>query len=372
MWGAILQGERIAGLDNWRAVLMLAGVFLHATMVQEIDRPLFDLIARISANFRMGAFFAVAGLLSLYAIRKHGADAWLARRLFQIGFPTAFGLFVLAPFMSVCLSWHWYGSVIPGLPALGWWHFWFLVDLLLYAPLTWWIYRADQASGLFAAIDRWVEEHRPSVTLTILGVGLVTAMLIQLIVALADLAGPFRNAVWTLHQIVSFAPLYLFGLVLAGSPALFSRVTARTGPALTVLVLVFTLCFASRLLPGGSDGLFATPWSPLNVISAALCPPAVTVLLLRSALRIRETPPLFRRIADASFTIYMLHFPIILLLDMLLDPLRLDPYASYALTVVLSGWLSYRAHGLIVRRSAVAALLLNGTSPGRARAVAAE
>ncbi|MDG2533793.1 acyltransferase family protein [Sphingomonas sp. HITSZ_GF] len=367
-----MQGERIAGLDNWRALLMLAGLFLHATMVQEADIPLFDLIARISANFRMGAFFAVAGLLSLYAIRKRGADAWLARRSFQIGVPTAFGLFVLAPLMSVVLSWHWYGSLMPPLPALGWWHFWFLVDLLLYAPITWWIYRADRAQGIFARIDAWAEQSRPSVTLTILSVGGVSLLLVQAVATAAALAGPWQNAVWTLHQIVSYAPLYLSGLVLAGSPVLLRRVTARTGPALNVLALVFGLCLASRLLPGQGDSLFATPMSPLNLVTTTLCPPAVTVLILRSALLIRETPPMFRRVADAAFTIYMLHFPIILLLDMLLDPLRLDPYAAYALTVGLAGWLSYRAHRVIVRRSPLAALLLNGADPGKARAVAAE
>lgn len=81
---------------------------------------------------------------------------------------------------------------------------------------------------------------------------------------------------------------------------------------------------------------------------------------------------IFRRIADASFTIYMLHFPIILLLDMLLDPLRLSPHASYALTVGLAGWLSYLAHRAIVQRSALAALLLNGGAPARPAAVIAE
>jgi glucans biosynthesis protein C len=365
-----LQGDRIAGLDNWRALLMLAGLFLHATMVQEAHVALFDLIARISANFRMGAFFAVAGLLSLYAIRKHGADAWLARRLFQIGFPTAFGLLVLAPFMSLCLSWHWYGSMVPPLTALGWWHFWFLVDLLLFAPITWWLYRIDKREGLFARIDAWVEAKRPSVTLTVLAVGTAAAVPVLLIARIAASAGPYQNAVWTLHQVASYAPLYLFGLILAGSPALLRRVTARTGPALNVLGLVFTTCLATRLLPGGSDWLFATPMSPLNILTAALCPPAVTVLVLRSALRIRTTPPFFRQVADAAFTIYMLHFPMILVIDMLLDPLQLDPYLLYALTVGLSGWLSYLAHRLIVRRSPLLALLLNGANPGKARPVA--
>lgn len=74
-----MRGERIAGLDNWRALLMLAGIFLHATTVQEIDRPVFVLIAKTSSNFRMGTFFAVAGLLSLLAIAKRGADpGWRA------------------------------------------------------------------------------------------------------------------------------------------------------------------------------------------------------------------------------------------------------------------------------------------------------
>ncbi|WP_204320247.1 hypothetical protein, partial [Proteus vulgaris] len=65
-----MRSERIVGLDNWRALLMLAGVFLHATTVQDIDLPLFVLIAKTSSNFRMGTFFAIAGLLSLLAIRK--------------------------------------------------------------------------------------------------------------------------------------------------------------------------------------------------------------------------------------------------------------------------------------------------------------
>ena len=98
----------------------------------------------------------------------------------------------------------------------------------------------------------------------------------------------------------------------------------------------------------------------------------MTVLILRSALAMRETPPLFRRIADASFTIYMVHFPIILLLDLMIDPLRLDPYLAYALVVGLSGWLSYLVHREFVQRSAFAAMLLNGINPAKPRPIVAE
>ncbi|MDQ0252534.1 glucan biosynthesis protein C [Sphingomonas kyeonggiensis] len=370
--GAKLHRERIAGLDNWRALLMLAGIFLHATTVQEVDRPLFVLIAKMSSNFRMGAFFAVAGLLSLLALRKRGAEPWLARRSFQIGVPMLFGLCVLAPLMSALSSWHRFGVAMPALPELGWWHFWFLVDLLVFAPITFWFYRADQMHGLFARIDKWVETARPSVTLTILAVGVLSTASVLLVAQLARESGALAEPVWAVHQVVAYAPLYAFGVLVAGSPALFKRIIARTGPPFIVLVLVLAVCCASRLLPGGGAGLYDTPASLFNVITACMCPPAVTVLILRSAVAMRATPPLFRQIADASFTIYMVHFPIILLLDLLFDPLRLDPYLAYVLMVGLSGWLSYLVHRVIVRRSAFAAMLLNGVNPAKPRAVAAE
>ncbi|WP_447515068.1 hypothetical protein, partial [Clostridioides difficile] len=93
--------------------------------------------------------------------------------------------------------------------------------------------------------------------------------------------------------------------------------------------MVFALCLASRLLPGGGKALFDGPASLLNVMTSCLCPPAVAVLIVRSAIAMRRTPLPLRRISDAAFTIYMVHFPIILALDLLIDPLRLNPYVSY-------------------------------------------
>ncbi|MFJ1288540.1 hypothetical protein, partial [Acinetobacter baumannii] len=72
------------------------------------------------------------------------------------------------------------------------------------------------------------------------------------------------------------------------------------------------------------------------------------------------------------FTIYMVHFPIILALDLLLDPLRLNPYVSYLLLVGLSGWLSYLVHRLVVTRFPFAAMLLNGANPAKPRAAVTE
>ena len=185
------------------------------------------------------------------------------------------------------MSWHAFGTMVPALPELGWWRFWFLVDLLAYAPITFWLFRADQAHAIFTRIDRWVARDRPSVTLIILAGGVAAAMGVLLVARLAGMAGGLAEPVWAAHQILGYAPLYAFGVILAGSPALFRHMTARTGPAFTVLAMVFALCLASRLLPGGGKGLFDGPASLLNVVTSCLFPPAVTVLILRSAISFR-------------------------------------------------------------------------------------
>lgn len=354
----MFRGERIAGLDNWRAVLMLAGLLLHATTVQEAARPALFLIADISANFRMGAFFAVAGMLSVFSVRKHGPRTWLSRRWWQIGVPAAFGLLVLGPIMSTFFTWRVLGSVEATPQALGWWHYWFLVALLIYAPITWWLCQPARAESIFGRVDRWVEARRPSAWPIILGVGLTACAIVSLIRLLPPQAGPLGEVVWGVRTILMYAPLYLFGVLLGGSPALFARLTERVLPALSIIFALLLARVVFRATTG--DEFIDAPHGPLDILTASLCPPAITILILRSAMGVRETPPIFRRLAEAALTMYMVHYPIILAIDALLDPLGLDPHLSYVLNVSATAWLSYMTHRLIVRRSGIAAVLLNG------------
>ena len=95
---------RIEGLGTWRALLMLGGILLHATMGEE-QRPAFAAINIISGSFRMGAFFMISGLLTGYAIRRRtDPAAWLKGRLLQLGIPTLFGIAVICPVIALLLS----------------------------------------------------------------------------------------------------------------------------------------------------------------------------------------------------------------------------------------------------------------------------
>ncbi|THG36742.1 hypothetical protein E5988_16550, partial [Sphingomonas olei] len=98
------SGERIAGLDAWRATLMLGGLLLHGSLWQP-PQALFTAVGVVSSAFRMGSFFALSGLLCGFALRKRTSREWLVRRLVQIGLPMSFGWGVLCPLvLLLCQS----------------------------------------------------------------------------------------------------------------------------------------------------------------------------------------------------------------------------------------------------------------------------
>lgn len=131
---ALLPPGRIAGLDAWRAGLMLGGVLLHGTVLQQ-PLLLFHVIGAVSGAFRMGAFFAISGMLAALAAARKGPSAWIAGRTRQIGIPALFGLAVLCPAMSLMLR----AAVGPEraahVPLFDWHHLWFLVALLAHQTL---------------------------------------------------------------------------------------------------------------------------------------------------------------------------------------------------------------------------------------------
>ena len=94
-------------LDTARAVLMLLGIPLHASMIYGdgaqwmISSPeksyFIGMLGVAIHSFRMHAFFAIAGYFSLVLIRRRGTSSWLRSRLTRIGVPLLAATFLLNP-----------------------------------------------------------------------------------------------------------------------------------------------------------------------------------------------------------------------------------------------------------------------------------
>lgn len=347
-------------------MLMCGGLLVHASVAIE-PVALFRVVDIVSQAFRMGAFFALSGYLTGLALRRRAARDWLPGRLRQLGIPAAVGVLLLSPLVwllhasSPALD-HRPAPIPPTMP-FEWLHIWFLFGLIVYSLAACLVDWLDRRDDLIATIVRVVPQRA-----VLLTVATATALLFAATPpALRLVLSPSMiHAYSNVQLIAGYLPTFLFGFILARSPYLQDAILAdwrRAAAIVGVVALILCLVLAD-VAPGLEDHA--------RFLAAAICPPAALVLILRSTLTMGRIPETVRRIADASYTVYLLHVPIAVAINTRMAPLGWDAHVQYGCAVVLTGASSYAVHRLLVRRSAILSLLLNGkavAAPARTIAV---
>jgi glucans biosynthesis protein C len=355
--GLTTPAGHIPGIDLWRALLMLGGIILHASVLKR-ERPLFLAIEIVSGSFRMGAFFVLSGLLTGLALRRQADPSrWFRRRLIRLGVPTLFGLLVICPLLDLFIN----AMLGPSFPLFSLHHLWFLVALLLYTGA---VFLLEDAERRDATVTRFVAAllRRERAPLRVLLSVAALSALLMLGTAYASGASDGLSMLTPGLQIFGDAPMFLLGYLLSRSDLLRDRLLATPRGPLLIIGAV-GIAYASWF------GLLAPRCTPeaamrvqfyLRIAGAACCAPAAAMLILRSALRIRSVPPLLQRFADASFTIYIVHYPLLALLNVGFKHIHWDPYLEYGIAGVAGGLLSYAFHRRVVRRHGWARFLFNG------------
>jgi glucan biosynthesis protein C len=353
---ATAGSQRILGLDMWRAILMMLGLVRHAADWRS-DDPVFNLIILVSASFRMGAFFCISGLLTGYALLRRPARSWIRRRMFQLGVPLLFGLLVLCPTLSLLNGWI---NVREGGRfsfGISWYHLWFLVALMLYSAGAVWLHRFDVQRGW---IDGAVRRMGTVETIVMIA---GAATFVTIIVTTLILSNYTPTAYWNslaqIRWITGYALLFAFGFAISRSDVLHRQAIRQARLAYFIIAaLVIADAYAFGYVPGVPEQPALKPLA--FAAGAAFGPLAASLLILRSAFRIGRVPPALCMIADASFTIYLVHLPFLALAYTGLTFVAWNPYVESAVAIGASGVLSLALHELVVRRSPIMALLLNG------------
>ena len=129
-------------------------------------------------------------------------------------------------------------------------------------------------------------------------------------------------------------------------------------PLLLAVAGVFSLIYVPTYLhiPGWQAGFIADFVAPLAAMG--------WVVLILSMLRRHAGAPnaKVRALVDASFTIYLLHQPVILILGLLLLPVHAPPVLEWLLITPLTLGLCYAVHGLI-RSHPILLFAFNGVLP---------
>lgn len=353
--------DRLHGLDALRGFALLLGVVLHAAMAYT-PMPMWvvaDSQTSPGASaaffaihiFRMTAFFLIAGLFAHMMLGRRGVGGFITDRLMRIGGPLAvFWTPVLAAIIAVLV---WVavinnGGTMPDGPppppmtaeTFPLTHLWFLwVLLILYAVML--VLRTpfallDRGGAWGRMVDRLTAALTGPWTPLVLAAPLAAALyLTPNWIPFFGVPTPDHGVVPNPAALTAFGVAFGFGALINRRRDLLTRIRNLWAP-FTVMALGTGV--AAYILSGGATpGMIPVTDPQAKAGMAALHAFAVyagALAAMALALRFASgVSPVRRYLADASYWIYIVHLPLVMVGQVLM--LGLDwPWYAKLMTVI--------------------------------------
>lgn len=385
---------RIHSLDALRTVAMLNVVLVHAAMSFAVKAPagwaaldrsrsyLFDVGIFAAVGFTVQVFFVMAGFFAAQLMARRGLAGFARDRLRRIGLPFLIALVVLVPAIQAVGLLGTARKAAPGThpgfstaaadfftSSLFWesytlghlWFLWYLI--LLYAALLAVVALARRLP-VPAALDRGFAAFVGSSARPLL-LALPTAVLMTPMSWMIDTP---LGVVPELHILAYYALFFGVGALLARQPQLVAaQTTAWRWYLLLAGAVVLPATFGLIVMAAASGQLRDSVYYNAAMICCAL----YTWLMIFGLLGLfqhRASRPLapIRYLSEASFWIYLVHFPIVLLLQILIKDVALPALPKFALVVAAAALILLGSYEALVRQT-ILGTLLNGRPISEAR-----
>lgn len=355
-----------------RSVLMLLGVVLHSARpydsytwrVKDADTHVaFDGLLWLLHLFRMPAFFVVAGYFTMLLLSRRSTSVFLRERLRRILVP----LLVTMWTINVVQSWFLgrnraagaegflEGVLLPDLwsgKLTG--HLWFLVCLVAYIVVS-----AMLAPALRRLTTPGAESLRLRASALTFNLMLAIAVLAPLAVAVIEkLTAPALSHVVlgliSPVDVLTYLPFFVVGVVLHASPPILERFARHDAS-----VIALAACGVMGLyLTAGQDDLVGRS---LQIVSRSLLVWMAVRMVFSLFRRALDTESVtFLYLSDASYTVYLTHHLIVVVLATWLLPLQIDAWIKFLLVLTTTSLLTLAIHHFLIRRSAALGYLFNG------------
>ena len=333
--------ERLHGLDALRASALLLGVVLHASLsffpqqiwiVGDDSTSIGAAVIFFAIHlFRMTAFFVIAGLFAHMLLSRRGGLGFVRDRAVRITGPLlVFWLPVMAGIITA-LVWnaHVSGLIVPGAPSpppptYDWTnfpltHLWFLYVLSLFC-LAALILRApfvalDRNGGWGRGVDR--------VTGALIGWWTPAVLAAPLALAfwldpkwIAFFAVPTPDAGLVPHTaaLVGFGSAFATGFLLDRRRDLLDRIAGWSPVYLITAIVSGAWAWILAEGPGIAPMVEPTPAKALAAVVVALAVWTSAFAAMGLCLRFLSGHSTVRRyLADASYWVYILHLPLVML-----------------------------------------------------------
>lgn len=374
---------RYDGLDAVRAGAMLLGLAYHAAyaylpdvgqwyLVADVSsHPLFVTLVGVLHAFRMQLFFALSGFFSHLVFERRGAAGFMRDRSRRLLVPFAVALPLVLVLDVAVRTWSQARGLMAPTYALGVspryvpLHLWFLEYLFLFCLVAYLVARAGVTG---AAVSRALR-----VALRVPEVLLVLAVPTGLALMQHPELKPDLSFVPEPASVLHYAPFYCFGWLLWAARDAVATL-ARRGWWMAVA----GLALAGWVFNGHVQ------WEPRGYFLTGVVGWSVTLGALGLAFRVRardqlsperspgaahsseHTPsnqlspersrrvaqlPILRFFVDASYWVYLVHYPLVLALHVAFATVAAPALAKYLIVLSLTFGLALISFVVLVRRT---------------------
>lgn len=386
------QGERLHGLDGLRGAALLLGVVLHGALsffpsqiwiVGDDQTSVWaSSLFFVIHLFRMASFFLIAGLFGHMMLKRRGMAGFIKNRLIRIAAPLAvFWGPVMGGIVAVLV---WNASLhgltaadAPPPPTYDWTnipltHLWFLWVLLwFYAALVIGqavVARLDRAGRLGRGLDRLAGGLIGPWGPLVLGAPLALALWCEPNwIAFFGIPTPDAGLVPETAALVGFGLAFGMGVLLDRRRDLLAKIAGWTPVYLGLALGAGT---TALMLSGGPTPVLTPMTDPAAKALAAAAFGVATYASMFAVVGLALTfwsghSGLRRYLADASYWIYIVHLPLVMAAQVVVQDWAMVWPVKLAVVVVGVMAVSLASYELIVRHGMMGRWLNGRRTPWR-------
>lgn len=377
-------------MDNLRALAMLVGVVFHASLAYS---PLLsdlwlasdpqtsvkiDIVAFFSHLFRMPLFFVVAGFFTLMMFEKRGIKGLLKNRGKRIVLP--FVIFMPLVLVSVMMGIFWALENVENQPAMlkfigtmgdnpqaeqppfSTMHLWFLFNLT-------WFYLV--AAGLYKFNwhqSKWLGKlMNPAFVLLILPLVMVPAMVTQAV------PHPGAERIYPeLWSLGFYGIFFLFGFAVFQHQQLLQSLERYTAVLLITSIVGYGIYFwlmpetftLEDMVNFAATGGTLSFEHIVQVVLGCYIAVHMTIVCLVAGKKWLDTEfKSFRYFADSSYWVYIIHMPLIFIIQFLLLDVHLNLWVEFLICTLVTLFIGILSYALLVRNTPLGTLLNGQRKP---------
>lgn len=369
----VTQPGRLHYLDALRATIMCIGIFVHASLWADIKDGVPTWITVFSHLFRMKLFIFLGGYFIALQIPKRGISYVVKDRARRLGVPSLLFLAIFNPMTIYIWSLERYNYpqffyYFINMPTseldthgAGWHlHIWFLIVLLGHCLTLPFIDRLLRNQYIEHAVGKL--SNAPELLL-VAGLAYATSFLflcgrvVHFLTFQQLLHGGPLN--YLVQAYFTYMPFFILGILAFRNEHVFRSMHRISLPQTCIALVIWITCRVYYTSIDALGGTFAA--ESTKHFSQELLGFYIGCILLRAFSKYASHPSATARfISDASYTVYLFHMIIIVIVQWATLQFTQNPIVVYTISLPVTFILCLAIHKYVVDKTALAGFLLNG------------